>query len=229
MNGNIYASLGALLAIAAFVVVPASASAEVIEPPNWTVNGVPLKPGESKPVKVASVTPMTITVPGLGLTVVCSKVKGAGTVIGAETSESAGGGWITTLMSKPCKTPAEPCKVLVYWYNDPDGSEKEFYQETDGYIGETVHWWFWENNQHLISEGEGGWMIVSGNHCGHVGSYEMTGSVDSNWLPSQELEFPVEPLPTSTLKVGGYPAVLSGTDTMKLTDKKDTLGMAYGG
>jgi hypothetical protein len=188
----------------------ASASASAAESTNWKVKGKPLAPGESRAIKLRSIGPIDILVPEQGLNIGCKKSKGAGVIVGAADSASFGTGRLSSLSFTKCGVEGEPgCELAANF---------EVLIETDG---ELLHPSTWtvkvEVNKKVIINAR----AKPKHTCSFEGTHSLTGSADSSGPHSQEIEFPLTPLPGSTLQLDGRPAVLVGT--YKLKAKGGTL------
>jgi hypothetical protein len=185
------------------LVATAAASAEG---PDWTINGVPLKTGRSAKIKVESLTTTRITASEIGVAITCTKMSGSGTIVGGE----VGTGMLKMKLTG-CSIDAEAqCKVKPKLVTLPTGVD---------WILPNGHWIYtWHQRFPVGSE-----FIVKGRGCLAEGTYKVEGLADSEGTTEEVVAFPEAPLPESTLTLDGFPAVLEGTDRLKLT-KGGTLG-----
>jgi len=210
------------LCLIAMACVPVTSAFAAGEPSNWAINGVPLKPGESKPLKMTGTSPTTISVPAQSLTISCSKTTAKGSMTGAANSESFGTGGFTSYKLSACSIPGEPaCKVKATAVKPgtgtgakPDTIEVRVRVETDG---ELLHPSTWS----IEIEVEIRFSIIAKKGCNHVGAHVLNGSVDSEGPHENLIVFP-ETSTASTLEFDGSPATLSGTDLLA-TSKKGVI------
>ncbi len=173
--------------VAAFAIsAAASASASAVYPA-WKVEEKLLKSGESTPIAFNSTGPIKITVPERGLAIVCKSLSGTPTIVG----QNRGGGELTlagcSVAGEPqCKGKASKIKIKISLDVKSIGIEIE------------------------IGKGSAS-IVMSGKGCTSAGTYNLTGLADSNGPAEGIINFPAEPLPTSTLAVNGQAAVLEGS------------------
>jgi len=199
----------ALVAVAAMGGAAASASAIGLD---WTVNGVPLKEGQSVKVTVGSLTTTQIAVPASKLTFVCTSLSGKGALIGGK--EGTG-----TVKSKllGCYLNNKECPVKVKTFGLANGEDAtELYQT-------------WHIEPRPVRENSGDLTFRTSKStkpgCPPNATFNVEGLADSEVPGPNEaiLVFPEAPLPLSSLTVNGAPAVWSGSYEFKLT-KGGTLG-----
>ena len=197
------------LCLIAIACLPVTSAFAASEPSNWVINDVPLKPGESKLLKMTGTTPTTISVPAQKLTISCSKTTAKGSMTGAANSESFGTGGFTSYKLSACSIPGEPaCKVKATAVKPVSGAKPDTIEirvtvETDG---ELLHPSTWS----IKIEIEIRFSITAKKGCSHVGAHVLNGSVDSEGPHENVIVFPETPK-ESTLEFDGSPATLSGT------------------
>lgn len=193
----------ALMAVAAMGGAAANASAIGLD---WTVNGVPLKEGQSVKVTVGSLTTTQITVPESNLTFVCGGLSGKGTLVGGK----EGTGTVKSRLSK-CYLNTEQCPVKVKTFGLANGEDETATMQT------------WHIEPGPVREnGEQPTFRTSKSKtpgCPSNAVFTVAGVADSEVPGPNEaiLVFPEAPLPLSSLTVNGVPAVWSGSYEFRLT------------
>ena len=125
--------------------------------------------------------------PERGLTIECKSLSGTPTIVG----QNRGGGELTpsgcSVAGEPqCKGKASKIKIKISLDVKSIGIEIEIGKSTAS-------------------------IAFSGKGCLSAGTYTLAGLADSNGPEGGVVNFPSEPLPTSTLTVNGQPAVLEGS------------------
>jgi hypothetical protein len=163
---------------------------------DWTVNGQPLAPGQEVAVKFATISPVQLTVPELGLHVTCASWKGKGTIVGGVTGT---GELVNPKFSKCIDTESGKTTVVKIKVGPIGVRTDEARVVGTPYTIEFIV------NEALFKKG--------GRELA------MAGVVDS-YGPKPEagnlLEFPTPPLSATTLTVGGDPAELVAQATLTL-------------
>lgn len=176
----------------------ASASAEELGR-DWTINGVPLKTGVTEKAKLTSLTSTQISIPGLGVDVICSKLSANGTLVGGEVGTGT-----FKLKLTGCSISGEPaCKIKLVGEKQAQSEPDEVTYPSGGTI-----------IQPTVIIRPNATLVVK--KCPLAGSYEMEGDADSIGPVENAISFPEEPLPASTLTVDGLPAVFQGADLFTL-------------
>jgi hypothetical protein len=190
--------------VATFMVSAATSASALAEQLNWKVNGVHLKPGETKPITLKSKGPIQLFVQG-GPNIVCKKASGQGNVIGAANSSSFGTGNVTTMSFSKCGVNGEAGCAVEFEF------EFEWEAELDGELFSPSTWSYkWKLKIKIKIKPK------PAQACAAAGNHRLFGVTDANGPHNQEVQFPVPPLPSSTIAFDGREAVFAGTYKLKL-------------
>jgi hypothetical protein len=168
---------------------------------NWKVNGVFLKPGDSREFTFETKANSEITAPEGGPTLVCGESSGAGTITGAKNAETVGTSTTTQMSFSRCSVVGEPeCQV----------TEAAPAPKTKGHNDNR---WFPPRISWVFGFAK---LTFSVKECFREGTYVLSGSADSYGPSNEEITFP-GPFPEGELLLDGHPATVALTYRLRLT------------
>jgi len=198
---------GLLSGLAAIGVLSGATAATAVaeEPPAWTVNGVPLASGETRPAKFSARTPITLRVPDLQLTMACQKLSAKGTLEGGEPGAIS--------FAKPAKL--SKCTGSQGATGTPVGGyiviDIPIKCRTDGDWYNPFSWTY--GICHITIELN----LIGGSAASarkHILSGE--GTLDTIFVEGGILQMPDPPLSSTGLTIEGHEAIMSGEELIAL-------------